>query len=141
MAVHERNTQLLAERLESHPAIAKVYFPGLKSHPQHALAAAQQQGFGGMLSFELSNKGTAAVRAFLQTLELFSLAVSLGGVESLISHPATMTHAAMDAEARAEAGIADELLRISVGIEDADDLWRDLEAAIAAAESAESCAA
>jgi cystathionine gamma-synthase len=121
----ERNAAAIAESLTRHPAVRAVHYPGLREHPGHALAARQQAGFGAMLSFELSG-GTPAVAAFLEGLECVTLAESLGGVESLISHPATMTHAGMDADARRAAGISDGLLRLSVGIEDIRDLLRDL---------------
>jgi cystathionine gamma-synthase len=111
--------------------VARVYYPGLESHPGHAVARRQQQGFGAMISCELKG-GLENVRAFLDALELFSLAESLGGVESLVAHPASMTHAAMDEAARRTAGITDTLVRLSIGIEDADDLVRDLENALAA---------
>lgn len=124
LRVHQDNALALAESLDAHPAVAKVHFPGLESHPGHALAARQQRGFGAMLSFELA--GDAAVRAFVDGLECFTLAESLGGVESLVAHPATMTHAAMAPEVRAAAGIGDGLLRLSVGIEHVDDLRADL---------------
>ena len=107
----------------------KVYFPGLASHPQHALAARQQRGFGAMLSFDLVG-GVPAVEAFVNGLQSFTLAESLGGVESLVAHPATMTHAAMDAEARRVAGLGDGLLRLSVGIEAVEDLVADIDAAL-----------
>ena len=129
LALHAENAALIAATLSAHPAVARVYYPGLASHPGHALAARQQRGFGAMLSFEVVN-GTRGVRACVEGLELFSLAESLGGVESLIAHPASMTHAAMDAEARARAGIADSLLRLSVGIEAGGDLVADLTAAL-----------
>jgi len=129
MRAHDENTHRLADLLSAHPAVSKVYYPGLGTHPGHEIARRQQQGFGAMLSFEL-NGGLEAVKAFLGSLELFSLAESLGGVESLVAHPASMTHAAMDAEARRRAGIADSLLRLSVGIEEGDDLVADLEAAL-----------
>lgn len=129
MAIHEQNALALARCLDAHPAVSKVYYPGLESHPGHAVAARQQRGFGAMLSFELDG-GEASVRAFLDGLEHFSLAESLGGVESLVAHPATMTHAAMDAEARHQAGIDDCLLRFSVGIEGTADLLRDVEAGL-----------
>jgi cystathionine gamma-synthase len=129
LRVHQENAADLAERLAAHPAVANVYYPGLPTHPQHALAARQQRGFGAMLSVELRG-GEAEVRAFLDGLECFTLAESLGGVESLVAHPATMTHAAMSAEARAVAGITDGLLRLSVGIEAIEDLVEDLEAAL-----------
>ena len=129
LRVHEENTHAIAELLEGHPAVRALYWPGLKSHPGHEVAARQQQGFGAMLSFELEDE--AAVRAFVDGLQCFTLAESLGGVESLIAHPATMTHAAMTPEARAHAGIRDGLLRLSVGIEHVDDLIADLRAALA----------
>ncbi len=129
LAIHAANAAALAAALARHPAVRHVYYPGLASHPGHALAARQQRSFGAMLSFEIVH-GTAGVRACVEGLELFSLAESLGGVESLIAHPASMTHAAMDAEARARAGIADSLLRISVGIEAEHDLLRDLTAGL-----------
>jgi cystathionine gamma-synthase len=112
--------------------VRKVYYPGLAAHAGHALAARQQQGFGAMLGFELDG-GLAQIEAFVDGLQYFSLAESLGGVESLIAPPATMTHASMAPEARRTAGIADSLLRLSVGIEDGDDLLRDLDAALARA--------
>ena len=106
-----------------------VYHPSLEDHPGHEIAASQQSGFGGMVSFELEG-GREQVKAFLDGLELFTLAESLGGVESLVCHPATMTHSAMDEEARAVAGIEDSLMRLSVGIEAAEDLVADLTAAL-----------
>ena len=115
----------VAAILEAHPAVRAVHYPGLKSHPNHDLAARQQQGPGAMLSFELHG-GVEAVRALVEDLETFTLAESLGGVESLIAHPATMTHAAMTPEARVVAGITDGLLRLSVGLEHQDDLVADL---------------
>jgi len=133
MRAHGENAAEVARLLAAHPAVAKVHYPGLESHPGHAIAARQQQGFGAMVSFELRG-GNAAVRAFLDGLQLFSLAESLGGVESLVAHPASMTHAAMDASARERAGISETLVRLSVGIEDADDLARDLARALEAAQ-------
>jgi len=132
LRAHGENAERAAALLDAHPVVSRVYWPGLASHPGHALAARQQSGFGAMLSFELVG-GIAAVEAFVDGLEFFSLAESLGGVESLIAHPATMTHASMAPEARRVAGIGDNLLRVSVGIEDGDDLCRDLEAALARA--------
>lgn len=129
LRAHGENAARIAKLLAGHPAVARVYYPGLPSHPQHDLAARQQSGFGAMLSFELHG-GPANVRAFVDGLRCFSLAESLGGVESLIAHPASMTHAAMDAAARRAAGISDALLRLSIGIEDAEDLVRDLETAL-----------
>lgn len=115
----------VAAALEQHPAVKAVHYPGLTSHPGHALASRQQSGPGAMLSFELTG-GTEAVRQVIEQLEIFTLAESLGGVESLIAHPATMTHAAMTSEARATAGITDGLLRLSVGLEHQDDVLADL---------------
>ena len=132
LRVHQENALEVANLAANHAAVAAVHFPGLATHPNHALALRQQRGFGAMLSIELAG-GVDAVRAFLDGLEQFTLAESLGGVESLGAHPATMTHAAMSPEARAAAGIGDGLLRLSVGIEDARDLLRDLEAALARA--------
>ena len=135
LRAHGENAERAAALLDAHAAVSRVYWPGLATHPGHALAARQQRGFGAMLSFELAG-GLAAVEAFVDGLQFFSLAESLGGVESLIAHPATMTHASMAAEARRVAGIGDNLLRVSVGIEDGDDLCRDLAAALARAERA-----
>ncbi|MFA7320298.1 MAG: cystathionine gamma-synthase [Dokdonella sp.] len=129
LTVHEANARALADLLDRHVATRVVHYPGLPSHPGHALARRQQSGFGAMLSFELEG-GEAAARIFVEDLEYFTLAESLGGVESLICHPAGMTHAAMSAEARRRAGIADGLLRISVGIEDQADLLGDIQAAL-----------
>lgn len=129
LRVHQENAVAIAELLARHPSVAKVHFPGLASHPGHALAARQQRGFGAMLSFELADGHAGseqAVRAFVDGLECFTLAESLGGVESLVAHPATMTHAAMAPDVRAAAGIGDGLLRLSVGIEHVDDLHADL---------------
>ena len=134
LRVHEENTGALVALLDSHPAVAALHYPGLHTHAGHAIAAKQQTGFGAMLSVELEG-GTDAVRAFLDGLECFTLAESLGGVESLVAHPATMTHAAMSAEARAAAGIGDGLLRLSVGIEHADDLVADIAAALERAQA------
>ena len=129
MRIHLENAARIVELLAAHPAVAAVHYPGLPHHPGHDIAAHQQTGFGAMVGFALHG-GIPAVAAAVQGLRCFSLAESLGGVESLIAHPATMTHASMTAEARATAGITDSLLRISVGIEDADDLCDDLEAAL-----------
>jgi cystathionine gamma-synthase len=119
----------LAQELARHPAVKAVHYPGLVGHPGHALAKAQQTGFGAMLSFELHG-GLAAVRDLVGRLQLFTLAESLGGVESLVAHPATMTHASMEPQARLAAGIGDGLLRLSVGLEHEDDLSVDLAAAL-----------
>jgi cystathionine gamma-synthase len=126
---HQENALRIAEFLALHPSVRAVHYPGLPGHPGHALAARQQQGFGAMLSFELDGD-QANVAAFVDGLKFFSLAESLGGVESLVAHPASMTHAAMAPEARRNAGIADTLLRVSVGIEDGDDLLLDLARAL-----------
>ncbi len=134
LRVHQENANAVAALLDAHPAVSKVYFPGLASHPGHALAARQQKGFGAMISFELSG-GVEEVRAFVDGLRYFTLAESLGGVESLVAHPASMTHAAMTPEARANAGIGDGLLRLSVGIEAGDDLLADLSAGLARAQA------
>jgi cystathionine gamma-synthase len=134
MAVHGDNAMAVAELLANHPAVQTVYYPGLKTHPQHELAKQQQSAFGAMVSVELKG-GIPQVRAFIDGLQMFSLAESLGGVESLIAHPATMTHAAMSPEARTTAGITDGLLRLSIGIEAKDDLMRDLNAALQRASS------
>jgi len=133
MRAHGENAAEIARLLDGHPAVARVYYPGLESHPGHELARVQQQGFGAMVSLELEGS-IEQVRAFLGSLRLFSLAESLGGVESLVAHPASMTHAAMDPAARARAGISDTLVRLSVGIEDTGDLVRDLETALDAAQ-------
>ena len=122
---HLENTSAVVELLAGHEAVARVHYPGLPDHPGHRIASRQQSGFGAMVSFELHG-GVEAARGFVAELELFTLAESLGGVESLIAHPATMTHAAMDPEARARAGITDSLLRLSVGIEAPADLVADL---------------
>lgn len=134
LRVHEENTQALVALLDGHPAVGALHYPGLEGHVGHAVAAKQQHGFGAMLSVELEG-GTDAVRAFLDGLQCFTLAESLGGVESLIAHPATMTHAAMSPDARAAAGIGDGLLRLSLGIEHADDLVADIAAALGRAEA------
>jgi cystathionine gamma-synthase len=127
--VHAENTAAVVQVLNEHAAVRQVYYPGLAGHPGHDLAKRQQSGFGAMLSFEL-NGGEEAVRAFLEGLQCFTLAESLGGVESLIAHPTSMTHAGMDEAARLRAGIGPGLLRVSVGIEDADDLVADLKAGL-----------
>ncbi len=128
LRVHAENTTAIVDLLRQHPAVRALHWPGLASHPGHALAAQQQQGFGAMLAFELAD--VAAVRAFVDGLEQFTLAESLGGVESLIAYPATMSHAAMSPEARAAAGISDGLLRLSIGIEHVDDLVADIRAGL-----------
>ena len=129
LAVHARNAQAIAEWLTRQPQVARVCFPGLPTHPGHEVARRQQLGFGAIVSFELAG-GTPAVRQFVDGLRYFSLAESLGGVESLIAHPATMTHAAMDADSQRAAGLSDGLLRVSVGIEALADLQADLAAGL-----------
>ena len=135
LRVHQENAQDLAHWLLDQPGVARVHHPGLASHPGHALAARQQKGFGAMLALELDGGGHVdaqhAVRAFVEGLRCFTLAESLGGVESLIAHPATMTHAAMAPAVRAAAGISDGLLRLSIGIEAIEDLREDLGDALA----------
>ncbi|HVX39438.1 MAG TPA: cystathionine gamma-synthase [Gemmatimonadaceae bacterium] len=126
---HLANARACVDALCAHEAVVNVYYPGLATHPGHAIAAEQQRGFGAMVSFEVLG-GTAGVECLTSRLEYFTLAESLGGVESLIAHPATMTHASMDAAARANAGIKESLVRISVGIEGADDLVDDLTQAL-----------
>jgi cystathionine gamma-synthase len=129
LRVHQHNTAAIAELLGGHPAVAALHWPGLASHPGHAVACRQQRGHGAMLSFALAG-GLPAVEAFVDGLQWFTLAESLGGVESLIAHPGSMTHAAMSAQARQAAGIGDGLLRLSVGIEADVDLLADLSAAL-----------
>lgn len=126
---HCENAQRIAEFLAQHPKVEKVYYPGLESHPQHQIAKKQMRGFGGMISMVVKG-GLPAARSFLEKVQLFSLGESLGGVESLIEHPAIMTHASIPAENRAKLGIVDGLVRLSVGIEDVDDLIADLSNAL-----------
>lgn len=132
---HEENATLVAQVLDEHGDVDKVYYPGLESHDGHEIAKRQQQGFGGMVSFELAG-GDAAVQAFVENLQFFSLAESLGGVESLVCHPASMTHAPVCREALAEAGIKTNLIRLSVGLESGEDLVADLLNALNAAKAA-----
>jgi cystathionine gamma-synthase len=129
---HGRNAQAIAEFLSAQPQVERVYYPGLPSHPGHEVAKRQQRGFGAIVTLEVKG-GIDGARRFAEALELFSLAESLGGVESLVAHPATMTHAAMAPEARAAAGLVDGLLRLSVGIESTDDLLADLRNGVKAA--------
>lgn len=128
MEQHDKTGRAVAAFLEEHPKVRKVYYPGSASHPQHALARRQQRGFGGMVAFDVGS--LAAARTVLESVKLCTLAESLGGVETLISHPATMTHASVDAEKRERLGITDGLVRISVGIEDTDDIIADLDQAL-----------
>ena len=128
MEQHDKTGRAVAAFLEEHPKVKKVYYPGSASHPQHTLARRQQRGFGGMVSFEVGS--LEAARTVLESVKLCTLAESLGGVETLISHPATMTHASVDEAKRQRLGITDGLVRISVGIEDTDDIIADLDQAL-----------
>jgi cystathionine beta-lyase/cystathionine gamma-synthase len=131
MEAHQKSAMAVARFLAQHPAVERVYYPGLETHPQHALAQRQQKGFGAMLSFDIRG-GRPAVEKFLSKIRLFSLAESLGGVESLIEYPETMSHASMTLEARRHAGISESTIRVSVGIEHGDDLVADLRQALEA---------
>lgn len=133
MRQHQENANAVAQYLSTHPAIDNLYFPGLPSHPGHELAKKQQKDFGSMMSFEVKG-GVEAVKKLFANLEIFTLAQSLGGVECLISHPSTMTHAGMEIEAQIEAGISQSLVRISVGIEDKVDIIQDLEQGLQASQ-------
>jgi cystathionine gamma-lyase len=130
MERHSQNGLAIARWLEDRPDVRKVIYPGLESHPQHGIAKRQMHAFGGMLSVEL-DRDLAGTKRFLERTRLFTLAESLGGVESLIEHPATMTHGSIPAEQRAAIGISDSLVRLSAGIEDGGDLIADLEQALA----------
>jgi len=129
MERHDQNARILAQRLHDHPGVPRTIYPGLPSHPQHDLARRQMSGFGGMITFELGSR--EAARVVLESVKIFALAESLGGVESLISVPAEMTHASISEEDRRRVGITPGMVRISVGIEDVEDLWVDLETALA----------
>jgi cystathionine beta-lyase/cystathionine gamma-synthase len=129
MAAHARNAKALAEFLAAHPAVEHVYYPGLPTHPQHSLAKKQMTGFGGMLSFDIRGGKEAAFR-FIEALQIFAFAESLGGVESLVEHPETMSHASMSPEARRAAGITESNVRVSTGIESAEDLVADVAQAL-----------
>jgi cystathionine beta-lyase/cystathionine gamma-synthase len=131
MERHSLNGEKIAHFLKAHPAVKKVYWPGFSDHPGHEIAKSQMLGFGGMISFELKKDTMEAARKVLSSTKLFSLAESLGGVESLINHPASMTHASIPREERIKNGLSDTLIRLSVGIEDAEDLIADLEQAMA----------
>lgn len=124
---HCRNAQAIAEYLEQHPAVENVYYPGLKTHVNHDIAASQQSGFGGIVSFTLKEDTAEAATKFVCSTQLFKLAESLGGVKSLLCHPATMTHKSIPAEKRQAAGVSDSLVRLSVGLEDVEDLICDIE--------------
>lgn len=130
MERHATNAQAIAERLEKHKNVERVIYPGLASHPQHKIAKEQMLGMGGMISFVVKG-GLDKSRKVVESTKIFALAESLGGVESLIEHPAIMTHASVPPENRKALGIDDGLIRISVGVEALDDLWRDLEQALA----------
>jgi cysteine-S-conjugate beta-lyase len=127
---HCINAQQIAEYLEQHPAIDKVYYPGLKSHFNHHIARRQSSGFGGIVSFSLKENTETAAKQFVTSTKLFKLAESLGGVKSLLCHPATMTHKSIPVDQRRAAGVADSLIRLSVGLEDAADLEKDIEQAL-----------
>jgi cystathionine beta-lyase len=127
---HSRSAQEVAEFLQQHPAVDKVYYPGLPSHPNHAIAKKQSRGFGGIVSFSLKNDTEQAATAFVTNTQLFKLAESLGGIKSLTSHPATMTHKTIPVEKRHAAGVSDSLIRLSVGLEDVEDLLEDLQQAL-----------
>jgi len=132
MKAHVEYAQQIALFLQAHPKVSRVFYPGLPEHPGHGIASRQMSGFGGMLSFELSTNTEENARTFLLGTKLFVLAESLGGVESLVSHPASMTHASIPREIRLRNGVSDGLIRLSVGIEDAQDLIQDLETALSA---------
>jgi cystathionine beta-lyase len=127
---HCANAQRVAEYLEQHPSVNKVYYPGLKSHPNHDIAASQAKGFGGIVSFTLKEDTEATAIQFVTSTKLFLLAESLGGIKSLVSHPANMTHKSIPIEKRRAAGVADSLIRLSVGLEDSGDLIKDIEQAL-----------
>ena len=129
MMQHNKNAAEIAAFLERHPKVKRVYYPGLKSHPHHKLAKKQMKGFGGMVSFEIFG-GAKAVKSFLREVKVFSLAESLGGVDSLAEHPATMSHASMRESFRKKVGITGDLIRLSIGLENIDDLKEDLEKAL-----------
>ena len=129
MGQHDRNGRFIAEFLTRHKKVKKVFYPGLHEHPQHELALRQMSGFGSMITFETGSLSNA--KKMLKKVRVCSLAESLGGVETLISHPATMTHAALGEKGRKEIGITDGLVRISVGIENMEDIQNDLEDALA----------
>ncbi len=130
MKAHCENGEIIARWLRNHPKVAKVYWPGFEDHPGYAIAKKQMKGFGGMISFELKDQSETETKRVLSSTHLFSLAESLGGVESLINHPASMTHASIPREERVKNGLSDALIRLSVGIEDANDLIEDLNNAI-----------
>ncbi len=126
MDAHGRNAAALAKAIEKHPKLAEVFYPGLESHPSYQIAKQQMRNFGGMISFRLAEEGIEAAARFMKRLQLFAIAESLGGVESLCNHPASMTHASIPKPEREKIGITDSLIRLSVGIEDTDDLIQDI---------------
>jgi cystathionine beta-lyase/cystathionine gamma-synthase len=128
MERHNANAEVLAAYLAAHPKVKRVHYPGLPAHPQHALAKRQMRGFGGLISFELGS--LEAARTLLNNVRVMALAESLGGVETLISHPASMTHASVPPERRRQIGLTDDMVRVSVGIEDVQDLQDDLARAL-----------
>ncbi|HEY9048905.1 MAG TPA: cystathionine gamma-synthase [Ohtaekwangia sp.] len=131
MERHCINGKKIAEYLKNHPKVGKVYWPGFTDHPNHAIAKKQMKDFGGMLSFTLKDDSMVKATKLMESVQLFSLAESLGGVESLINHPASMTHASIPKEERLKSGLVDSLIRLSIGVEDAEDLLADLEQALA----------
>jgi len=130
MQRHSENGRAIAEFLRSHPEVDKVYWPGFEDHPNHEVAKKQMRDFGGMLSFTVKGNDFARTMKVVSSFKVFSLAESLGGVESLAGHPASMTHAAIPKEEREKTGVLDSLIRLSVGIEDKDDLIEDLDQAL-----------
>jgi cystathionine beta-lyase len=130
MERHCLNGKKIAEFLRSHPAVGKVYWPGFADHPNHAVAKKQMRDFGGMLSFTLKDDSVQKATRLMESVQLFSLAESLGGVESLINHPASMTHASIPKEERLKSGLVDSLIRLSIGVEDSEDLIADLDQAL-----------
>jgi cystathionine beta-lyase/cystathionine gamma-synthase len=124
------NAKQIVDFLQDHPAVSKVYYPGMKDHPNHAIATRQMRDYGGMVSFDLVADNFEAAREIMKNTHYFTLAESLGGVESLIGHPASMTHASIPREQRLSVGLTDSLIRLSVGVEDADDLIKDLKFAL-----------
>jgi cystathionine beta-lyase len=131
---HSRNAQLVAEYLANHPAIDKIYYPGLATHHNHDIAAKQQSGFGGVISFTLKVDTEEAAKAVVCNTKYFKLAESLGGVKSLLCHPAQMTHKSIPAEKRRASGVADSLVRLSVGLENVEDLIKDIDQALVKAQ-------
>lgn len=130
MERHCSNGKVIAEFLKQHPKVGQVYWPGFADHPNHAIAKKQMRHFGGMLSFTLKNDNVEKAKTLMENVQLFSLAESLGGVESLINHPASMTHASIPKEEREKNGLSDSLIRLSIGVEDAEDLIQDLTQAL-----------